>query len=100
MMKLKYLRHPIRTASAARDLVAARLEMRRMGAQGERRFSDDARYDLSAVTDGFASRVDNQSDDTVLLERICTAYIRSVKQQRLAPRTYGATPWVGGDTAT
>jgi putative sugar O-methyltransferase len=93
MVKLKYLRHPLQTASAAKAMYAARLSMRRFAAHGEHRFKDDARYDLQHVTDGFLSRIDETSDDTNLLERICTAYIRAVKQQQLAPETYNATEW-------
>lgn len=93
MMKLKYLRHPVRTASAAKALVAARLEMWRIAERGERRFGGDACYDLQSVTDGFASRVDDVRDDRALLERICTAYIKAVKQEELAPRTYKTTEW-------
>jgi hypothetical protein len=93
MVKLKYLRHPLQTASAAKAMFAARLSMRKFAAHGEHRFRGDARYDLQHVTDGFLSRIDEMSDDTELLERICTAYIRAVKQQRFAPETYKATEW-------
>jgi hypothetical protein len=93
MVKLKYLRHPIRTSSAAKDLFAARLSMWRFAAYGERRFRGDARYNLQNVTDGFTSRIDDSGDDTELLERICTAYIRTVKQQQSAAETYDATEW-------
>jgi hypothetical protein len=93
MLKLKYLRHPLRTANTAKDLVAARLEMRRIAAQGERRFREDPHYNLAAVTDGFVSRLDYKSDDTALLKRICAAYIKTVEQQKFSPRTYEATTW-------
>jgi hypothetical protein len=93
MVKLKYLRHPFQTANAAKALFAARLSMRTFAAHGERRFRDDARYDLQNVTDGFVSRIDETGDDAELLERICTAYIRAVKQQQFAPETYKATEW-------
>ena len=93
MVKLKYLRHPLQTANAAKDMLAARYSMRRFAAHGERRFRGDARYDLQNVTDGFVSRIDETGDDAELLERICTAYIRAVKQQQFAPKTYNATEW-------
>lgn len=93
MVKLKYLRHPLQTANAARAMFAARLSMWRFAAHGERRFRGDARYDLQNVTKGFISRIDETSDDTGLLERICTAYIKAVKQQQLAPDAYKATDW-------
>src|ERR1700722_3915065 len=93
MVKLKYLRHPLQTASAAKAMFAARLSMRKFAAHGEHRFRGDARYDLQHISDVFLSRIDEMSDDTELLERICTAYIRAVKQQRFAPETYKATEW-------
>jgi hypothetical protein len=92
-MKLKYLRQPIRTTKAAGDLLAARLEMRRIAKQGERRFKGDSRYKLSALSEGFSCRIDNKRDDTALLNRICTAYQKTFEQQRFAPGTYDATPW-------
>jgi hypothetical protein len=93
MLKVKHFRHPMGTASCAKALIAAHLEMWRLADKGTRRFGDDPRYDLRSVTDGFASRVDDRSDDTALLERICTAYILATKQQELAPRTYAASKW-------
>lgn len=92
-MKLKYLRHPIRTARAARDLLAARLEMLDMAKQGQRRFKGDKRYNLSAVIEGFSCHIDSAQDDTALLERICTAYHKSVERQKSASRVYDPTGW-------
>jgi hypothetical protein len=92
-IRAKHLRHPFRTLSAAKGLVATRLDMWRIADQGQRRFGGDARYDLQSVTEGFASRIDDVSDDTALLERICTAYTKAVKQQQFAPQTYRATEW-------
>src|ERR1700677_411924 len=93
MVKLKYLRHPLQTVNAAKALFTARLNMRQFAAHGEHRFKGDARYDLQNVTDGFLSRIDDTSDDTELMERICTAYIRAVQQQQSGPETYNATEW-------
>jgi hypothetical protein len=93
MVKLKYLRHPIRTANAAKSMFAARLGMWRFAAHGERRYRNDARYDLQNVTVGFMSRIDSSSDDVALLERICAAYIKAVKQQQFVPDVYKATEW-------
>jgi putative sugar O-methyltransferase len=67
--------------------------MWKFAAHGERRFRGDARYDLQNVTKGFISRTDETGDDTGLLERICTAYIKAVKEQQLAPDAYKATDW-------
>jgi hypothetical protein len=37
-LKLKHLLHPLRTANAAKTLVAARLNMRKLAVRGEPRF--------------------------------------------------------------
>jgi putative sugar O-methyltransferase len=93
MVKLKHLRHPFRTASTAKSLFAARWSMWRFANHGARRFKDDTRYDLQNVTDGFRSRLDDSGGDDELLERICTAYIKAVKQQQFAPKLYKASEW-------
>jgi putative sugar O-methyltransferase len=93
MVKIKYLRHPLQTANNARNMFATRLSMWRFARHGARRFRNDPRYDLQNVTDGFKSRIDASSDDDALLERICTAYIRSVNQQKSAPSAYQPTEW-------
>jgi hypothetical protein len=92
-MKLKYLHHPLRTLSNAKAMLTARLSMRSFASHGRRKFKGDPRYNLQNVTDGFASRLDDSRDDTELLERICTAYIKSVERQKSAPDTYKATEW-------
>ena len=102
-LKLEHLRHPFRTATVAKDRVAARLNMRRCADSGERRFRDDPRYRLENVTEGFASgpfpmsddeqRCRAEPDDAALLERICTAYIKAVEVEASAPPTYRATAW-------
>ena len=91
MLKLKYLRHPLQTVNAAKAMLTTRLNMRKFAAHGERRFRNDARYDLQNVTDGFMSRVDDSGDDTTILARICSAYIKSAAQEQLAPETYKAS---------
>ena len=93
MVKLKYFRHPLQTASAAKAMFAARLNMWKFANHGKRRFRNDPRYDLQNVTNGFMSSIDETSDDTEVLERICAAYILAIKQQQLAPESYKATDW-------
>jgi putative sugar O-methyltransferase len=102
-LKLEHLRHPFRTATVAKDLVATRLSMRRCADSGERRFRGDPRYALESVTAGFASgllhvseheqRRRAEPDDAALLERICTAYIKSAEREASASPTYRATAW-------
>ena len=97
MLKLKHLLHPLRTMRVAKQLVAARLDMRRFAERGERSFAHDPRYNLQSITQGFASRVNTSTDtgtrDTALLDRICAAYIATVRQQKAAPDVYSATQW-------
>lgn len=70
-----------------------RLEMARLARGWQQHFQGDARYDLQRVTEGFAPRADDASDDTDLLKRICSAYARAVKDQEGAPRHYDASDW-------
>jgi putative sugar O-methyltransferase len=93
MLKLKYLRHPFRTAKVAKGLFTARWSMWRFASYGERRFRGDARFDLSFVTNGFQSRIDSSSDDTEILKRICAAYNKATEQQSLTSQAYQATEW-------
>lgn len=67
--------------------------MRRFAHHSEKRFKSDSRYNLANVTEGFASRFDDSSDDTGLLERICRAYARTVSHPRSALTCYEPTEW-------
>ena len=93
MLKLKHLLHPLRTIRVAKQLVAARLDMRRFAERGERSFAHDPRYNLQSITEGFASRLNTSTGDTALLDRICAAYIATVQRQHTAPDVYRATRW-------
>jgi putative sugar O-methyltransferase len=93
MLQLKHLLHPLRTALIARQFVANQLSLARRAYQGKRLYAGDARYDLERVAEGFRPRVQDQADDTKLLDRICSAYLRSIEQQRLAPDFYQASAW-------
>jgi putative sugar O-methyltransferase len=68
-----------------------RFNMWRFACHGKRRFRDDPRYDLLHVTDGFASRISQVSDDSTILKRICAAYNKAAQQQESAPDTYRAS---------
>ena len=91
--KIKHLRHPLRTAAAARNLLSLYLGIRSFGDRGERRYSGDSRYDLMNVSKGFASRVEESPADWNILERICTAYIRAVRREQFEPEVYKASTW-------
>ena len=86
------LRHPLQTARKAKTWLAAHSHMWKFGRHGRRRYRGDARYDLQNVTKGFTSHIDESSDDTEVLERICAAYSRAVgTQQQLASDEYEAS---------
>jgi hypothetical protein len=98
MLKLKHLRHPLRTAGVARAQISAHLDLRRSAERIHRRYADDPRYDFENVTRGFAdrltlSRSPDPIDDTPLLERICSAYIKAVEDQPFQCETYEPTGW-------
>lgn len=92
MLKIKHLAHPLRTAQSANLRLRAHFQLRRFAAQSDARFRDDPRYKLHHVTNGFASRIDDSSNDTEILRRICTAYTRTVADQRLQ-LWYEPTEW-------
>ena len=93
MLELKHLSHPLRTAAAVKALLASHWNVRRCASRGERRFRNDARYNLQSVTDGFASRIIDGGDDTALLGRICQAYIAAAEQDSVSGQEYDATGW-------
>jgi hypothetical protein len=67
--------------------------MKSFANHGQSRFAGDPRYYLQSVTDGFRNRIDDRSDDTELLNRICSAYIKATMQQQSAPEAFMATGW-------
>lgn len=73
----------------ARSRIAAHIDVWTFGRQGRRRFRADARYDLRNVRDGFRSHTQDGTDDTPLIERICTAYNLAMEAQKAAPRADG-----------
>ncbi len=91
--KLKHLRHPLQSANSAKSLIATRWKMWRFVDGGERHFASDPRLDLCRITDGFASRSDDNSIEAGLLERICNSYIKAANHEFLAPATYKPTEW-------
>jgi hypothetical protein len=92
-LKMKHLRHPLRTAIAAGNLASIYLNVARLGNRSRRHFRGDARYDLRNVSRGFISRIGDTAGDAEILERICAAYRKADRQQQFAPDAYQATPW-------
>lgn len=91
--KTTHLLHPLRTAMLARDKASAHFALRKFAAESERDFFGDPRYDLENVTRGFAPRIDPSNNDAELLDRICTAYIKSSEHQRFVSQAWQATKW-------
>ena len=91
--RIKHLRHPLRTAVAARDLLALYLKIKSLGDRSHRHYRGDARYDLMSVSNGFTSRLEDSSGDDEVLERICAAYIGAAQRERFAPEVYQASAW-------
>ncbi|MGB0121965.1 MAG: putative sugar O-methyltransferase [Silvibacterium sp.] len=92
-LKMKYLRHPLRTAANARNRVAQYVDIKRFGDRSESLFRGDVRFDLENVSRGLRSHTGDLSGDAELLERICTAYNKSLQQEQFAPEAYQASAW-------
>jgi hypothetical protein len=81
----------IEAAKSAKSFVAVRFHMWKFANHCDRRFRCDARYNLQAVSDGFAPRIQDSDDDSELLARISEAYIRAANQQKFGPVVYRPT---------
>jgi len=92
MLKLKHIRHPLRTLAVAKEVFTSHLNMKVLGARGEARFKRDTRYNLRSVREGFAPRL-NGGDDTAILRRICDAYIRAAEREPSTKLAYQPTKW-------
>lgn len=92
-LRMKHLRHPLRTVAAAGNLASNYMEMSRFGNRSQRQYLGDARYDLEAVTNGFLPRISGSSEDASLLERICAAYNAAVRQEERMSEIYRASGW-------
>ena len=93
MLKLKHIRHPIRTLGVAKDIFSAHLNMKVLGPRGNAQFLNDARFSLQNVADGFAPRTDECSDDEAILQRVCSAFILAANKEKIAKSVYGPTGW-------
>ncbi len=91
--RIKHLRHPLRTAAAARSLLALYLNIKNLGDRSHHHYREDPRYDLLNVSNGFTSRLDDSFEDDEILERICAAYIGAAQRERFAPEVYQASDW-------
>lgn len=89
----KHICHPLRTFASARRIAQAEWINRRLLHLGERRFRQDIRYDLSAVTQGFRAHAHPSNSDAALLQRICNAYSLAAERQHSAHMKYAPTAW-------
>lgn len=92
MLKLKHIRHPLHTLGVAKDVFAAHFSMKLLGARGDARFKEDARYNLRSVREGFAPRL-HSGDDTAILRRICEAYVQAADREPSTQPVYQPTKW-------
>ena len=95
MLKLRHIRHPLRTLGVAKEVLATRLTMKILGARGDARYKDDIRYHLQSVQEGFAPRR-CAGDDSAALRRICDAYIRASEREPSVNPPYQPTKWWKG----
>jgi putative sugar O-methyltransferase len=92
-IKIKHLLHPLRTFRLVKERLAQREELLELVRLGKQRFSNDPRYLPAKVPEGFAWRNGSHRDDSEILDRICTAYIKAVEQQRTVSETFHANQW-------
>lgn len=96
-LKSRHLRHPlstlVSTLARAKFLAKTYFDVKSFPYRSRLRFRGDSRYQLQNLTTGFASRIDDSSDDQEWLERICAAYIKATDDQKTAPETYQPSKW-------
>ena len=73
--------------------VARRAEIWRIVREGRRRFSGDPRFNIDFIDQGLAPRLGGKPDDTALLERICSAWSKSMERQPFASETFQPHQW-------
>ena len=74
-------------------MAVVRCRMWQIAGMGSRRFRGDPRYNLDSVTAGFLPCAPEARDDSAVLERICSAYVKAIERQAQVSDPYRATPW-------
>jgi putative sugar O-methyltransferase len=87
-LNLKLLLRPARLAKAVRSRLARAVDLRSAVDLGKKRFINNPAYKPELVPAGFAAHGHNSDDDTALLERICTAYIKAKECQQSVSETF------------
>ena len=83
----------MRPFSVLRKRWSRRLEISQVIRRGRERFSADERFNLDFAEQGFAPRIADTADDTVLLQRICEAWSKAMERQGSAPEAFQAHQW-------
>ncbi len=91
MLRISHLAHPLRAIQLGAERIRTHRSIRRVAAEGWRRYKGDSRYDVGKVHVG-AERPAVSGEDAPLLKRICEAYRCAVAA---FPRqgAYAATSW-------
>lgn len=67
MLKLKYIRHPLRTLGVVQDIFSDHLSMKVLARRANAQFMGDARFSLQNVADGLVPRTDEGGDDEAVV---------------------------------
>jgi len=91
--KISHMFHPARTMNTAASLIKTHVRIVKFGERCARMYENDSRYDLAAVTRGFADRLFDTEDDGGILDRICASYEKAIGDEGTAPHQFHASPW-------
>lgn len=91
MLKARHIRHPVRAARGAEQLLRLHLGALKRARDARRIYKDDPRFRPDAVEQGFRCRNGSHQNDLELLRRICEAYRAAIRNP--APETYRPTSW-------
>jgi O-methyltransferase domain len=83
----------MRPFSVLRKRWSRRVEISQIIRCGRERFSADERFNLELAEHGFAPRIADTADDTVLLQRICEAWSKAMERQPSAPEPFQPHRW-------
>jgi putative sugar O-methyltransferase len=73
--------------------LARRAEIWRIVRRGRRRFSGDPHFNIDLIDQGVAQRPERTRDDTVLLERISSAWSKAMERQPFASEPFQPHQW-------
>lgn len=92
MLRARHIRHPVRAARGAEQLLRSHLDAIRRARVAQQAYKDDPRFRLDFVEQGFRSQISSSpSNERELLRRICAAYQRASNGP--VAETYRPTKW-------